>query len=439
MVKTFSFTSVSIEEVKRAIESLDPKKAAQEKDIHINILKQNSDFFAFHDQKDINASISTSKFPNDLKEADVIPVYKKKSKLSKENYRPISILPNFPKVYERCLYDQISKYFETRFSKFQCGFRKGYSTQDCLLAMIEKWKTAVDNGGFFAALLTDLSKAFDCIPHDLIIAKLAAYGFDASALRLIHNYLSNRKKRVKINSVYNIWKDISYGVPQGSILGPLLFKIHLCDLFYFLENTNIASYADDKTLYSAQKNREKVINTIETSSQVLFDWFSDNFMKANSDKSHLLMSGTETTHANVDGSMIKPNKKEILLGINLDSELKFEDHVNFICKKASQKLYALARIALFMDLKQRRHIMKAFVESQFGYCSLIWMFYSRGFDNKINRIHERALRITYKDKTSTFQELLEKDNSVSIHYRNIQKLAIEIYKSLHGFSPSHFK
>ena len=123
LANTFSFTPVSIEEVKRAIKSLDAKKAAQEKDIHTNILKQNSDFFAFHLQKDINASISTSKFPNDLREADVILVYKKESKLSKENYRPISILPNISKMYERCLYDQISKYFETRFSKFKCVFR----------------------------------------------------------------------------------------------------------------------------------------------------------------------------------------------------------------------------------------------------------------------------------------------------------------------------
>ena len=176
---------------------------------------------------------------------------------------------------------------------------------------------------------------------------------------------------MKINSVYSIWKDISYGVPQGSILGLLFFNIHLCDLFYFLENTDIASYADDNTLYSVQKNREAVINTIETSLQVLFDWLSDTFMKANSGKSHLLISGKEATHANVDGSMIKSSKKEILLGINLDSELKFEDHVNFMCKKASQKLYAVARIAPFMDLKQRRNIMKAFVESQFGYCPLI--------------------------------------------------------------------
>ena len=96
-------------------------------------------------QKDINAFISASKFPDDLKEADVIPVYKKKLKLSKENYRPISIFPNISKVYERCLYDQMSKYSETRFSKFQCSFRKGYGAQHCLIAMTEKWKTTVDN------------------------------------------------------------------------------------------------------------------------------------------------------------------------------------------------------------------------------------------------------------------------------------------------------
>ena len=138
----------------------------------------------------------------------------------------------------------------------------------------------------FAALLTDLSKAFDCIPHDLIIAKIAAYGFDTNALKLIHSYLSNRNQTVKINSVYSIWKDIFYGFPQGSILGPLLFNIHLRDLFHFLENTDIASYADDNALYSAKKNREIVINTIEISLQVLFDWFNDNFMKANSGKRH---------------------------------------------------------------------------------------------------------------------------------------------------------
>ena len=110
-------------------------------------------------------------------------------------------------------------------SKYQCGFRKGYNAQHCLLAMIEKWKKAVDNGNVFGALLTDLSKAFDCLPHDLIIAKLNSYGFNLTALNLIHNYLTKRKQRTKINQSYSSWEDILFGVPQGSTLGPILFII----------------------------------------------------------------------------------------------------------------------------------------------------------------------------------------------------------------------
>ena len=301
--------------------------------------------------------------------------------------------------------------------------------------MIEKWKKIVDDGGVFGALLTDLSKAFDCIPHDLIIAKLEAYGFHIDALKLIHDYLSSRKQRVKVNDAYSSWKDIVYGVPQGSILGSLLFNIHLCDLFYFLEDLDIASYADDTTIYTVNEKKELVISALETSSSLLFGWFNNNFMKANSDKSHLIMSCAEEVTAEIDGSPIDSSKTEVLLGITIDHELKFDDHVNYLCKKAGQKLNALARIAPFMNASKKRIIMKSFIESQFGYCPLIWMFHSRGLNNKINRIHERALRITYNDKRSSYEELLMKDNSVSVHHRNIRALATEIYKVLQGISP----
>ena len=123
--------------------------------------------------------------------------------------------------------------------------------------MIEKWKKTVDNRGAFESLLTDLSKAFDCIPHDLIIAKLEAYGFHIGALILLHDYLSNRKQTVKVNDAYSSWKDIFYGVPLRSILGPLLFNIHLCDLFYLLEDLDIASYADHTTIYTVSEKKSQ--------------------------------------------------------------------------------------------------------------------------------------------------------------------------------------
>ena len=116
-----------------------------------------------------------------------------------------------------------------------------------MITLIEEWKKSVDNGGAFSALLTDLSKTFDCLPHELLIAKLDAYGFDKSSLQLIHSYLSNRKQRVKINDTCSSWSEILFGVPQGSSLRPLLFNIFICDMFYFLEGFDIANYADDPT------------------------------------------------------------------------------------------------------------------------------------------------------------------------------------------------
>ena len=133
-----------------------------------------------------------------------------------------------------------------------------------------KWKRSVDNTKIFGALLTDLSKAFDCLNHELLIAKLNAYGFSLTAIKLAHNYLSNRKQRIKINSSYSSLLEIIFGVPQGSILGPLLFNNLLIDLFFIIEHIDIASYADDNTPYVSADNIDGVIKTLEEAPEILF-------------------------------------------------------------------------------------------------------------------------------------------------------------------------
>ena len=137
-------------------------------------------------------------------------------------------------------------------SKYQCEFRGGYNAQHCLIDLIEKWKKSVDNSDLFGALLSDLSKAFDCLPYEPLIAKVNAYDFEKSSLKLIHSYLSNRKQRVKINGRFSLWSEILFGVPQGSILGFLVFNIFVCDLFYFLEDFDIVNYADDSRPYKCR-------------------------------------------------------------------------------------------------------------------------------------------------------------------------------------------
>ena len=167
-----------------------------------------------------------------------------------ENYGPISILPNISKIYERCLYTQLYDYFNVIFSRNQCGFRKGFSVVNCLLPMIEKWRESLDQDGTYGTLLTDLSKTFDCLPHELIIAKLYTYGVDMPSLKLINSYLSKRTQRIKINDIYSSWSEIHFRVPEGSILGPILFNIFIYDLFMFLPIDGVANYADDNTPYS---------------------------------------------------------------------------------------------------------------------------------------------------------------------------------------------
>ena len=233
---SFSFKTVSLTAIEKEMKSLNLNKASHSSDIPTNILKQNVYFFSPFILGYVNKSISSSTFPSMLKLADITPVYKKDSRYEKSNYRPISVLPNLSKIFENVLYGQISSFFENIFSKYQTGFRKDFNPQSCLVAMIEKFKKSLDQGGEYAALLTDPSKGFDCLPHNLIIAKLHAYGFDKALLRFMHSYLTDRYQRVKINNSYSLWSLIKHGGPQGSILDPILFNMFLCDMFFMINN-----------------------------------------------------------------------------------------------------------------------------------------------------------------------------------------------------------
>ena len=360
----FLFNFETKNKILAEIRNLDNKKACQESDISVTIIKDNIAIFICHN---FNNSIFDVPFPSKLKNADVIPVFKKKDQKNVENYRPVSILPNLPKIYDTCLYDQMYKYFNHILSKWQCGFRKGFNTQHCFLVMTEKWRKCLEKGGIRGTILTDPSKVFHCILHDLLKAKLAAYGFYYQSLRIMESFLSNRQQKTKINNAPSRYSKISYGVPQGSILGPSLFNIYICDIFF------------------------DIIECVEKSTNSLLNLFRENHMKGNAEKCHLLVSTDESCTAKIEYFSIKNSTEEKLLGVKFDSNLFLKIHVTSLCKKASQKLHALARIPHYMDLNKRRNLMKAFTTSQFSYCPQIWMFHSRNLNKKINRKHERAL------------------------------------------------
>ena len=378
--------------------------------------------------------VNQCNFPNKLKLADITPVYKKDDATQDKNYRPVSVLPTVSKVFERLMQQQIQKYMDAHLSKYLCGYRRGYSTQTALSIFVEKWKEVLDKKGFAAAMLMDLSKAFDTIDHDLLIAKLSAYGFGYDSLKLIHSYLSNRWQRVKIETAFSKWTELDEGVPQGSVLGPLLFNIYLNDIFLALEGADVCNFADDTTPYICGQSLSDVLTKLEMFSEKALNWFELNFLKLNPEKCHLLVSGFkhEVSFAKLDDNVIWEDAFVKLLGVNFDRDLKFDTHISNICSTANKKLNALMRLSKVLTFDQKRTLFKSFFESQFNNCPLVWMLHSRKSEKKVNALHERALRFLYEDYTSSFENILEKDQSYTIHDRNIQNLAIEIYKFLHN-------
>ena len=218
-----------------------------------------------------------------------------------------------------------------------------------------------------------------------------------------------------------------------------MFNIYINDLFYFL-SCDVCNFADDTTPYVCDKNLVFVLAKLEENSDIALKWFENNYMKMSSGQCHLSVSGNKFEHlwAKIGNNKIWETRTIKLLGITLDNELKFDEHLSNVCLKANRKLSALSRIKKYLDFNKMRILFKAFFESQFIYCPLTWMFYSRSTNNRINHLHERALRLIYDDYELTFEELLEKDGSFTIHHYNIQTLCIELFKVYYNLSQTIF-
>ena len=286
----FSFKEIWKTKVNKEIKNLDLKKGSLSSDIVTDIIKGFDDLLVIFITKNFNLYLNNGEFPEILKIAEFTPIYRKANPFQKGNYRPINILSHISKIYERIMHNEMNKFFINKLSKYQCGFGKGFGTQFCVLVMIKKLREIRDNKRVFAAVFTNLSKAFDSILHELLIAELNAYGFDIKSLNSTLACFTNRKQKTKIGFRFSYFLNVLFGVSQGSILGPLLFIIYICDLFLKYDAIEFAGHADDTTPYTYGKSSDEIIDKLEIDMPNICEWFQHNGFRPNPEKFHFLIS-----------------------------------------------------------------------------------------------------------------------------------------------------
>ena len=282
--KELALAYASSKDINQIIKSLNINKAKGPDEISAKFVKISADIIDCHIANIINKDISNNKFSENAKTTTVRSIFKKGDRTEIKNYRPVSLLNIFSEIYERFLHENLTNYVDTFFSKFISAYRKSYSSDHVLIRLIESWKKSLDQKKFVGAVLMDLSKAFDSIPHDLLIAKMHAYSFSKNSLVFFYSYLKRRKQSVRINNTHSIFQILLSGVHQGSILGPILFIIFKTDLLLWISSSELLNFADDNTISVAENTIEEPISTLEKESQAAIDWCVSNEKIVNPNK-----------------------------------------------------------------------------------------------------------------------------------------------------------
>ena len=441
----FSFSKMSEEDIEKRLMTLKIRKSTGNDGIQPKFLKLGAPVMASHITCLINKTINSYVFPDSFKEAEVSPIYKNKDLLDKANYRPVSILPTISKLYERVLSDQLSDFLSNIMSKHLAAFRKGYSCQTVLMILVEDWKVSLDNNRIIATMLMDLSRAFDTLPHTLLLATLRSYGLDSAACALLLNYLKNRRQRVKCGMSRSEWVKILKGVPQGSILGPLLFNTFVNDLLLHmstLENTKLYNYADDNTISCNGNSLTAVKENIETATEVALQWLHDNGLQANPSNFQSMLLGNiskesrDSCVCRAGNNDIVPSSTVKLPGITVDNILSFNVHISNICKSAAKQLNVLFRMRHVLSEENKMKILNAFVLSNFNYCPMVWHNCGNTNTKKMEKLQERGLRFVYNDFISTYQVLLTKSGKSLLYITRLRPIAAEVYKLTNNIGPT---
>ena len=383
----------------------------------------------------VNLSLKTGIMPAACKVAIVSPILKGGDVDDPNNYRPISILPLLGKCIEYFVNQQLSDYVEQNglLTDNQYGFRKDHSTTFLMLELFDKIFMAKESGKKPAIVFLDIKKAFDSVNHDVLLKKLKHYGVDGYVIKWFESYLTNRLQCTKLKGMYSSALPICTGVPQGSILGPILFSLFINDLGRNCRQSNAYLFADDSALYFNNVTRG-VYSSIAEDMQTVYEWFRINKLKFNTQKTSLLIFDRNTDLDDFIMTLenevmyIKETKSQKYLGLMIDSQLTFQDHIDYVKSKVAKRIGALYRSKKLLPLKYRKMFVNALMLPQFDYLDVIWC---RTGKTKLN-----ALDIIYKKVAKIALDVDRREPSVTV-YKDMKWLPLHLRRQLHLSSYMH--
>ena len=395
----------SVFEIIEFSKTLKPFKASGPDDISPRVVRECIHFIAEPLCDIYNKSISTGIVPDKLKLAKIIPLYKKNDKNKVQNYRPVALLPIFAKLLEKILHQRIYTFFDKNklLIDEQFGFRKNYSTSSGVLHLTEYISKQIDGGNFCVGVFMDLSKAFDTIDHRILLRKLYYYGIRGIALDLFENYLSNRKQYVVVDGVSSNYETVNCGVPQGSVLGPLLFLIYVNDIKQASNIFKFSLFADDTSTVASHSNPSTLIKIVNQELVKLNNWFLCNRLHVNYDKTNYMIFRSRNRRVpnnllpvSIGENVIQRKDSLQFLGVIIDEHLSWKNHITHISAKLSRSIGILSRLKYILPFNVLKMLYNSIIVPHLNYCNVIWGHTFKSYLEKLYLLQKRAIRIITK-------------------------------------------